>query len=124
MVLISKEFITNSSSSSFTMIGVYIKSSWLNEKHLKKVQEAEPDAEITMDDLENFLYDYIEILIEGTGLSYDQAPYDDLVLGLPYTQMKDEETLRQFKDRIKKCLHDIFDCDIEPAHISACWEDR
>jgi len=121
---ISTDFITNSSSASYTMIGIYVESSFLNDDHLIKVQNALPDEEITMDDLENFLYDYIEILIDGNGLDYYQEPYSSLALGIPYTDMKGKETLMEFKDRVAQCLKEIFDVDIVPGHIAACWEDR
>ena len=124
MTSISMDFITNSSSSSYTMIGIYVDSGLLTNNHLIKIQNALPNEKITMNDLENYLYDYIEILIEGTDLDYNQEPDSSLILGISYTDMKDEETLREFKDRIKQSLKSIFGADIEPVHLSACWENR
>ena len=124
MTSINMDFITNSSSASYTMIGIYVESGLLTNEHLIKIQKALPDEKITMNDLENYLYDYIEILIKGTDLDYNLDPDDGLILGLSYTDMKDEETLREFKNRIQQSLKSIFGVDIEPVHLSACWENR
>ena len=117
MTSISMDFITNSSSSSYTMIGIYVDSGLLTKNHLIKIQNALPNEKITMNDLEDYLYDYIEILIKGTDLDYNQDPDSGLILGISYTDMKDEETLREFKDRIKQSLKSIFGVDIELAVI-------
>lgn len=121
---ISTGFITNSSSSSFILMGAYVDSSFLNEEHVIKIQNAQSHYQITKEDIESDLLEYIEILLSGTELSYGQEPYEDLAIGMPYTKMKDEETMGEFKLKIKQAIKEIFGVDVTPGHISACWEDR
>jgi len=118
---ISTDFITNSSSSSYVLMGVYMDSSFLNEKHIIKIQDGK-SYQITKEDIESDLFEYIEILLSETELSYERDPSGYLAIGMPYTRMTDKETMREFKLKIQQAIKEIFGVDVVPGHIEACWE--
>lgn len=106
------DFVTNSSSVSFVVMGIYLEKSDIKDDML----------------IEDFGGDFIEDVICGTDLSYSfgnpNGYSDQAMIGIHYPKMEDDETLRQFKDRVKKQLYDSFEIDKEPGHIEAGWEDR
>jgi hypothetical protein len=92
-------FVSNSSSSSFCVLGCYFNTSWLTEEN-KEMLEDDRDK-----------------LFEN--LSYRSVDYEWFV-GLPYTEMKDDETLVQFKERVyieikKLCKENV---DIKICHVN------
>ena len=112
---LKSEFVTNSSSASFVVIGVRI-----SRNDISSLQRG-PEPE----DLETI----INPRIKGTDLEYsfgDCNYYDNdsFMIGIQYTDMKEDETLGQFKERVKKHIKDAFGLDLEPGHIEECWEDR
>jgi hypothetical protein len=45
------------------------------------------------------------------------------MVGMHYTDMKDDETLGEFKARVQKQLKDSFGIDKDVGHIESCWKD-
>ena len=46
------------------------------------------------------------------------------MVGIKYTNMGDDETLRQFKERVKTQLEKVFDIQKDPYHIEEGWEEH
>ena len=69
--------------------------------------------------------EYIDDLIKGTDLSYSYG-YDysgELMLGIHYTNMKDDETLADFKIRTQQQIRDSLSEETKPGHIEEAWRD-
>jgi hypothetical protein len=77
---IRQGFVSNSSSSSFCIFGIY-----LNENNYEDVCE-------------------LEKKIEEEGLEMKYTPSDDIVVGRSYSTIKDDETGLQFKESVKEKL--------------------
>ena len=110
---IKSDFVTNSSSSSFVVIGVNICESDI--KSMKRGPEAED------------MYELLEPLLAGTDLSFSTGcEYDDdnIMVGIYYTNMQDDETLKEFKTRVKQQVFEALGIDKEPGHIEECWMDN
>jgi len=110
---IKSDFVTNSSSSSFVVIGIDICESDI--KPMKRGPEAKD------------VYELLEPLLAGTDLSFSTGcEYDDdnIMVGIYYTKMKDDETLGQFKERVKQQIKGALGIDKEPGHIEECWMDN
>ena len=108
---LKSDFVTNSSSASFVVIGVRI-----DQQDIISIQRGPQ-----IDDI----YEHMDKLIRGSDLEYSTGDcnYDDseVMIGMSYTQMQDDETLRQFKTRIQQQIKDVFGVDQEPYHIEECW---
>lgn len=104
------DFVTNSSSSSFVVIGAYVTSDMIADKS-KDIHED------------------IDEILEGTNLNYSHGPdgygyADGIYVGIEYTDMEEDETLRQFKERVTADLKKAFGTDMQVGHIELAWEDR
>ena len=124
---IKADFVTNSSSSSFVVIGVTIDSfeltSFINEGCLRQLSEI-CKKEITIQDVENDIY-LIDELLKNTSLQTQRAVDDDhIMIGIPYTKMDDDETLGQLKARVEHEIEQVFGVEVKSHHIEACWENR
>lgn len=124
---IKQDFVTNSSSSSFVVMGAWISSSVLTEDNIKPLTEK---YSIYLDEAKNNFEDSIDALIEKSDLEVSSCgqgewdPNPDLAIGVPYTKMYEDETLREFKSRVSKQIKDILNVDVKPSHIEAGWENR
>lgn len=69
---------------------------------------------------EDFEYDMPDMLAEELGLQCEHGIadyYDMYVLGLPFNEMKDDETKKQFIDRIKDAFSKAFTEEISVEAI-------
>jgi len=110
---IKNDFVTNSSSSSFVVMGAWVKSENL-KPHKGPVD----------------IWERVEETIKDSDLTYSFGPdygYREIVefmVGIEYTQMKEDETLAEFKDRAKKQIEETFGVTTEVKHIQECWMDN
>jgi hypothetical protein len=113
---IKNDFITNSSSTSFVVIGT-----WLKRKVLQRPHKG-PEEDI---------YNRVERVLQGSDLTYSfGADYctsyngSQFMVGIEYTNMKDNETLAEFKDRVKKQIKEKLGITAKVEHIQECWMDN
>lgn len=95
-------FVSNSSSSSFCIIGMPFDDDDL-KKYIAKIENITDEDEIYNIDIIDYFYGKNkDIDIErGIGEYYEQH-----ILGKYYSAMKDDETKAQFESRVKKLLED------------------
>jgi hypothetical protein len=122
-VKIKTDFVTNSSSSSFVVMGTNIDVEDIPDEIIKKIQEKYPDENI--DTIKENMREYFEILLEGSDLEHSFG-YDyegTAMVGICYMQMKDMETLKGFKERVQKEIKNSLGIDDSVGHIEDCWMD-
>jgi len=109
---IKSDFITNSSSSSFVVMGAHI--------------DTDKITIVKRGDIEDDPYEVMEDLLKGSDLSFSTGcEYDDgMMVGICYTAMKDDETLSEFKERSKQEIKNALHIDTEVGHIEECWMDN
>lgn len=110
-------FVSNSSSSSFCIYGTSMdfgdilekvkNSNFLTEEEMKMFNEDDDG-----DDVE--WYEVGEMLADKCGLSsYTDYDNDTLWLGLEWSSVGDDETGRQFKDKVKSKLEEMLGPDVD-----------
>lgn len=109
---IRTDFVSNSSSSSFMLIGACFNNKEIKDAWLKLHPE---DSEKFNEDSENYdIYDLAYDLAAELGLKCERGIenyYDDYVFGLPYDDMSYSETKGEFQQRINSCLSKAFTVD-------------
>lgn len=111
---IKTDFVTNSSSTCFVVMGVN-----LDREQILNFQDQE------IDEVEDW-YELIENMIQGSDLEFSFGPdyyNDEVMIGIGYTQMKDDETLGQFKQRVRNQLREKVGFDGDVYHIEEGWMD-
>jgi hypothetical protein len=119
------DFVTNSSSTSFVVMGASIYLDKIPDEYMDTIaKEHNLDKETMMEDP----YETIENFLRGSDLSYSfGSSYDDkdsVMVGICYTQMQDDETLANFKRRIKLQILEKFGVATQVGHIEECWMDN
>ena len=97
------DFVSNSSSSSFMLVGQAFDDNEL-EKAWKKLHPDKEEAASTYD----MPYDIANELELEYNRGIDNY-YEMYVFGLPFSDMKDDETKKQFMDRIAAALSKAFE---------------
>ena len=100
------DYVSNSSSSSFMLVG----DAFDNENIEKAWKKLHPENAALEE--EHDTYDLVESIADEIGLEFFRGIdnyYDLWVIGLGFNAMKDDETKKQFKDRIKASLDRAFD---------------
>ena len=106
------DFVSNSSSSSFMLVGACFNDKEIKDAWLKLHPE---DSEKFNEDSENYdTYDLAYDIAHELGLKCEcgiDNYYDDYVFGLPYNDMNYSETKGEFQQRIKSLLSKAFIVD-------------
>jgi hypothetical protein len=125
---IKSDFVTNSSSSSFVVMGVQIDTEQIPVEILEAIQKKHPELnDVKPEELfDKYVYDVLDCLVDGSDLSssygYEYEGY--VMVGLQYTIMDDNETLGQFKERAKQLILEKLGVEVEKVyHIEDCWMD-
>ena len=109
---IRTDFVSNGSSSSFMLVGACFNNKEIKDAWLKLHPE---DSEKFNEESENYdIYDLAYDIAYELGLKCEcgiDNYYDDYVFGLPYGEMKIDETRAQFEERIRSKLNKVFIVD-------------
>jgi hypothetical protein len=121
---IKTDFVTNSSSSSFVVMGIHVD---MNKIDLTKMQKIKSKQTFTIEEFMEDPYEYLDPHLKGSDLTWSNGScYDneDLMVGICYTNMGEDETLRQFKQRVTDQVKDKLGYEATPVHIEECWMDN
>lgn len=110
------DFVSNSSSSSFVLVGKVFEAEKLLDMLVKKYEKDNPKLleEFEEDESDSYkLYELLDNFLANTGLNqhmedFDNGGIDDVrvCIGIDPRQMKDDETFNEFKEKIAKKLSD------------------
>lgn len=116
-------FVSNSSSTSFTIIGICME----RDKVMEKLLKAHPsffDAD-NADDIGDDIYAVVDDTIRklDLGLSF-YFPYDsDVYIGLDRENIGEDETGKQFRERAQKEVSQLLGEDVPVDNYSESWRD-
>jgi hypothetical protein len=121
---IKLDFVTNSSSTSFVVIGSQIELNDIPHDYINNIAEKH---NFPVDEALDEPYELIEYFTAGSNLEHSfGSEYDDnssVMVGISYSQMKDDETLKEFKKRVQLQILEKFGLPTQPGHIEECWRD-
>ena len=105
-------FVSNSSASSFCIYGTHIEDSLLEK--IKK--------EINFNEEEDDLYEALEEILLKHGIDlYRHSDGDIFYIGTSWKYVKDEETGKQFKDRVEKAISEFVGKTVKCQTHEEAW---
>jgi hypothetical protein len=118
------DFVTNSSSASFVVIGSYINIDAIPKDYL--IAMAKEYNLYANEEIDR--HEYMDYFTKGSDLDYSFGCHkyeaESAMVGIQYIKMKDDETLANFKRRVQLQILEKFGIQVQPGHIEECWEDR
>jgi hypothetical protein len=71
-------------------------------------------------------YEFVDALLKGSNLDFSLGYefYGEIMVGIQYTRMEENETLGEFKERVKQEIKDATSIETNPGHIEECWMDN
>lgn len=113
-------FVSNSSSSSFLIYGVCIEDL---EEYPKVIQEYREKENIPEDE-EVDRWEIMKFVEEKTGLNCRRpSDWDEYYIGRSWSDIKDDETGKDFKESVKSKLKDFFGKEVECSTYEEAWYD-
>jgi hypothetical protein len=121
------DFVTNSSSSSFVVMGARIGVDEISDNIWQELCNKYPDRYETIEDAREEWRDAIWGLLKGEGLQYSCGSYEwdeeEIMVGLYITTMNDDETMGQFKEKIRQEIKKLLGIEKEVGYIEEHWMD-
>jgi hypothetical protein len=121
--------VSNSSTSSFFGVGIALDTPKIKEKYL--TDDIKEHLETTAyDDIYDTFIPWrakeatpeIGKQMVNAGVEYANIDYEDTYIYVSFTKMKEDETLREFKNRVADLLTEVFDVPREAIGIvSYAW---
>lgn len=108
-------FVSNSSSSSFLIYGVYADNSEIKKALARAKVEVDEDSDYVADELYNLVKDDSDVQTHSPDYS------DGAYVGASWSRVKDNETGAEFKARIEAELKGIFGDDVKVGTHAESW---
>lgn len=113
-------FVSNSSTSSFLMYGIFIEDEEATLELLKQNKMADEDTP----SLSEWVWNEGEKILKEKGLEADY-PYDGEgpAIGRSWDEVQDDQTGKEFKDAVQVEMVSLFGPDIECHTMKEAWGD-
>ncbi len=116
------DFVTNSSTTCFVVMGANIDVDKIPEKYIKHIQEKH---NISDEEIKKYPIDFFDHFTGGSDLVYavgeEHYPGESVMVGIPFTNMNDDETLRKFRERVQLQILESFHIVVKAYYIEAAW---